>query len=52
MKAEDHIRFLSNLLDVLDELQALVRDHCRDMTQEEEKPYWVVEKENRENVPF
>jgi hypothetical protein len=51
MKAEDHIRFVSNLLEVIDELQALVRDHCRDMTQEE-KPYWVVEKENRENVPF
>jgi len=52
MKAENHLRFLSNLLDVIAELQALVHDHCCDMTQEEEKPYWLDEKENHENVPF
>lgn len=52
MKAEDHIRFLSDLLSVIEELQALVRDHCREMTEDEEKPYWRREKPNREKVPF
>jgi len=51
MKSEDYIHFLSELLHVIDELQTLVRDHCREMT-EEEKPYWIDEKNNRENVPF
>lgn len=52
MKSEDHIHFLSDLLSVIDELQTLVRDYCREMTEEEEKPYWVREKNNREKVPF
>jgi hypothetical protein len=52
MKAEDHIRFLSDLLSVIDELQSLVRDHCREMTEDEEKPYWRREKPNHEKVPF
>jgi hypothetical protein len=36
MKSEDHIRFLSDLLCIIDELQTLVRDHCREMTEDEE----------------
>lgn len=52
MKAEDHIHFLSDLLSVIDELQTLVRDYCREMTEEEEKPYWLREKNNCEKVPF
>ncbi len=52
MKPEDHIHFLSELLDAINELQALVRDYCREMTEEEEKPYWIREKNNSEKVPF
>lgn len=52
MKAEDHIHFLSDLLSVIDELQTLVRDYCREMTEEEEKPYWLRKKNNCEKVPF
>jgi hypothetical protein len=51
MKPENHIHFLSELLHVIDELQTLVRDHCRAIT-EEEKPYWIDEKNNRDKVPF
>ena len=52
MKHEDHIHFLSDLLNIINELHALVHDYCREMTQEEEEPYWVSEKHNREKVPF
>lgn len=52
MKSEDQIHFLSELLSVIDELQTLVRDYCREMTEEEEKPYWIRENKNREKVPF
>lgn len=52
MKPEDHIHFLSDLLNAIDELKNLVREHCREMTEEEEKPYWITEKQNREDVPF
>lgn len=52
MKPEDHIHFLADLLSVIEELQTLVRDHCREMTEEEEQPYWIREKKNREKVPF
>lgn len=52
MKPEDHIRFLSDLLSVIEDLQTLVRDYCREMTEDEEKPYWRREKYNPEKVPF
>ncbi|MFV0437033.1 MAG: hypothetical protein ACK5PS_06550 [Desulfopila sp.] len=52
MKSEDQIHFLSELLSVIDALQTLVHDYCREMTEEEEKPYWIKEKNSREKVPF
>jgi hypothetical protein len=52
MKSEDHIRFLSDLLSVIEELQTLVRDYCREMTEDEEKSYWRREKYHHEKVPF
>ncbi len=52
MKPEDHIHFLSELLEAINKLQALVRDYCREMTEDEEKPYWIRDKNNSEKVPF
>ncbi len=36
MKAQDQIHFLSNLLDIIDELQRVVQDYCRLITAEED----------------
>lgn len=52
MKPEEHIHFLSDLLNVIEELQTLVREHCREMTSEEEKPYWITDQDNSEKMPF
>lgn len=53
MKSEDHIHFLADLLDAINELQTLVGDYCREMTgEEEEEPSWVSEKNNGAKIPF
>ncbi len=52
MKPEDQIHFLSELLQLIDQLQTIVRDYCRVLTAEEEENYWQKNTDNYEKEPF
>ncbi len=47
MKAQDQIHFLSNLLDIIDELQRVVQDYCRLITAEEDGSCLESDQDNK-----
>lgn len=49
-KAEEQILFLAELLNIIGELQELVRDYCRVLTAEQDG--CMLEDESEHNVPF
>ncbi len=51
MKAQEQIVFLADLLNLIDELQDLVRDYCRVLTEEQNGCMLEDEPQNR-NVSF
>lgn len=52
MKSEDHIHFLSDLLQQVNELLALVREYCDEMVRDDEDEQCHFEKNNHKNNPF
>ena len=52
MKSEDQIHFLSELLQLINQLQSIVRDYCRVLTAEEERNSWSKNDNDFENEPF
>ena len=52
MKSEDQIHFLSELLQLIDQLQTIVRDYCRVLTAEEDRNHWSKNTNDFKNEPF
>lgn len=52
MKSEDQIHFLSELLQLINQLQTIVRDYCRVLTAEEEGSRWSKNTDDFEKEPF
>ena len=52
MKPEEHICFLSELLQTIQQLQVLVQDYCRELTGDDEKPVWKIDSNDCEKTPF
>ncbi len=50
MKPEDQIIFVAELLNLINELQELVRDHCRVLTAERDGTLESIAE--RDDVPF
>lgn len=52
MKSEDHIHFLSDLLHQVNELLAMIREHCDEILRDDKKEPWQIDKSDQDNVPF
>lgn len=52
MNSEDHIHFLSELLQQIDELLSMVREYCDEIVRNDNTEHYPPDRNNRENVPF
>lgn len=52
MKSEDHIHFLSELLQQINELLAMVQEYCDEIFRDDDEDQYRIDKQKQRNVPF
>lgn len=52
MKSEDHIHFLSELLQQINELLAMVQEYCDEMVGDDDEEQYRIERHNHRTPPF